>query len=124
MNVLITNTDNTTQDQNTWDFNADWISEKELNILRGDYSEVKGCVVDAFRKAELKVHAHEISKKPQEIIKTAISKKLNCSRHDVYEIETTNTSWISKSFTAKVDGVGVISGLLTVNNFSVDFEFN
>lgn len=124
MNILITNTDNTTQDQNTWAFNADWINQKELNILRGDYSEVKGCVIDAFRKAELKVHAHEIFKKPQEMIAIALAKEFNCSKYDVYQIETVNTSWVSKSWIAKIDGKGDVSGFLTVNSNNVDFKFN
>lgn len=118
MKLAITKTENTTSKENIFAFNAGWINQKELNALLGDYSEIQGDVVDYFRNAELKVHAHEISKHPENMISVAIAKHLNCSKYDAYEIEVNRCS-----FTAKVDNHGEVSGTVEVKQESYNSRY-
>lgn len=109
MKLSINKTDNATKEEIQFAFNANWINQKELNALRGDYSEIRGDVVDFFRNAELKVHAHEVSKNLDEKIEIAIAKHLSCNKYDVYEVEVNGGK-----FTAKVDNHGCVSGTVEV----------
>lgn len=113
MKLEITKTDNATRNEIQFAFNAGWINQKELNALRGDYSEIRGDVVDFFRNAELKVHAHEVFKRPDEKIAIAIAKHLDCNKYDVYEVEVNGGK-----FTAKVDNHGEVSGAIEVKQDS------